>query len=51
MKANSWVFDLDDQWSKDAHYFKYDFNFPERIPAELHGTFDFVVIDPPFITR
>ena len=51
MKANSWVFDLDDQRSKDAHFFKYDFNFPERIPAELRGTFDFVVIDPPFITR
>ena len=51
MKANSWVFDLDEQWANDAHFFKYDFNFPERIPAELHGTFDFCVIDPPFITR
>ena len=51
VKANSWVFDLDDQRSKDAHFFKYAFNFPERIPAELRGTFDFVVIDPPFITR
>ncbi|KAG1657443.1 hypothetical protein FOA52_011723 [Chlamydomonas sp. UWO 241] len=51
VKKASWVFDLDEQWSKDPHYFKYDFNKPEAIPAELHGTFDCVVIDPPFITR
>ncbi len=29
----------------------YDFNKPEEIPAEIHGTFDMIVIDPPFITR
>ena len=29
----------------------YDFNKPEELPAELHGTFHMVVIDPPFITR
>lgn len=31
--------------------FRYDYNKPEDIPAELHGTFDTVVIDPPFITH
>ena len=51
VREASWVFDLDDQWSKDPHYFKYDFNHPEAIPEALHHTFDCVVIDPPFITR
>lgn len=30
---------------------RYDFNAPEDVPAELHHTFDCVVIDPPFITE
>lgn len=30
---------------------RYDYNAPEQLPAALHGTFDCVVIDPPFITR
>lgn len=29
----------------------FDFKKPEAIMPELHGSFDFVVIDPPFITR
>ena len=29
----------------------YDFNNPEDIPANIHHTFDCVVIDPPFITE
>ncbi|TYZ67139.1 hypothetical protein PybrP1_009701 [[Pythium] brassicae (nom. inval.)] len=29
----------------------FDFNTPEQIPLELHSSFDFVVIDPPFITK
>lgn len=28
----------------------YDFREPERVPEELLHTFDYVVIDPPFIT-
>ena len=51
MRRDSWLFDLDDQWSKLPNYFKYDYNFPGQIPEELHHTFDFVVIDPPFITE
>uniref|UniRef100_A0A7R9YZ19 Protein-lysine N-methyltransferase n=1 Tax=Chlamydomonas euryale TaxID=1486919 RepID=A0A7R9YZ19_9CHLO len=51
IKQASWVFDLDDQWSQDSNYFKYDFNKPDDIPKELHHVFDCVVIDPPFITR
>lgn len=51
LRTSSWVFDFDDQWSKDPHFCKYDFNKPEELPQALHGTFDCVVIDPPFITR
>jgi|SaaInlStandDraft_7_1057024.scaffolds.fasta_scaffold293131_1 EEF1A lysine methyltransferase 1 len=29
----------------------YDYKHPEDIPAELHGTFDYVIVDPPFIVR
>ena len=36
---------------KPEQYFKYDFNFPEQIPEEMHKSFDMAVIDPPFITR
>ena len=37
--------------TKAGCYFKYDFNKPEELPEEMHGTFDLAVIDPPFITR
>ncbi len=29
----------------------FDFNKLEEIPEDLHNYFDFVVIDPPFITH
>lgn len=41
----------DTVWSDDRGYVKYDFNAAEVIPAEHLGTFDLVVIDPPFITE
>lgn len=31
--------------------FRYDFNKPEELNEKLRGSFDMVVIDPPFITR
>mmetsp|Transcript_26756 Transcript_26756/g.58259 ORF Transcript_26756/g.58259 Transcript_26756/m.58259 type:complete len:189 (+) Transcript_26756:165-731(+) len=51
LKKNSVLFDLDEQWSNLKNFLRYDFNQPVDIPAELHHTFDCVVIDPPFITR
>ena len=50
IQKNSWVFDFDDQWSKDKHFVIYDYRLPDAVPRELHHTFDMVVIDPPFIT-
>lgn len=53
VRARSWCFDLDEQWQGDRGFVRYDFNAPIGFPnAEaLRGTFDMVVIDPPFITR
>ena len=36
---------------KDGCFYPYDFNKPEEIPEEYHGTFDMAVCDPPFITK
>lgn len=53
VRARSWCFDLDTQWAKEPGYVCYDFNKPLDFEGaeELKGTFDMVVIDPPFITR
>ena len=51
-RSSCWVLDIDRKWAKDPHFVYYDFNDNEGcLGAELHGTFDLVVIDPPFITR
>jgi Probable N6-adenine methyltransferase len=42
---------MDTKWERDPGFVLYDFNRPEDIPAELHGTFAMVVIDPPFIIK
>ena len=44
------MFDIDESL-KDKNFVYYDFKLPENIPEELHHTFDFLVIDPPFITE
>lgn len=50
-RANFTVMDYDTDFERTAASFvKYDFNKPGELPAALHGTFDMVVIDPPFIT-
>mmetsp|Transcript_5055 Transcript_5055/g.6868 ORF Transcript_5055/g.6868 Transcript_5055/m.6868 type:complete len:189 (-) Transcript_5055:103-669(-) len=51
LKKNSAVFDLDEQWANLSNFVRYDFKEPLNVPANLHHTFDCVVIDPPFITR
>lgn len=51
LRGNSAVFEFDRQWDKDPGFVFYDFNFPERIPIQLMGQFDYVIVDPPFITR
>lgn len=45
------VLDFDRQWEADPGFVFYDFNEPEQLPLELCGQFEFILIDPPFITR
>ncbi|KAG5175582.1 putative N6-adenine methyltransferase-domain-containing protein [Tribonema minus] len=45
------VFDIDTAWKKDPGFVYFDFNKLDDVPADLHGTFAMVVIDPPFIMR
>jgi len=45
------VLDYDRQWESDPGYVFYDFNAPVDLPPELRGAFDFVLVDPPFITH
>lgn len=51
IRQHSKVFDFDRKWESDPGFIFYDFNNPEEIPVSLHGSFDTVVIDPPFITE
>lgn len=52
VRAHSLCFDFDDQWRASANFRFYDFHEgAEAIPADERGSFDAVVVDPPFITR
>ncbi|CAN0049718.1 unnamed protein product, partial [Discosporangium mesarthrocarpum] len=51
LRAKCKVFDLDTKWEKDPGFVQFDYAHPENIPVELRGTFQMVVVDPPFITR
>ncbi|RLN62426.1 hypothetical protein BBJ29_004700 [Phytophthora kernoviae] len=44
--------DFDPKFSSEGDRFiPFDFHKPQDLPQDLLGTFDFIVIDPPFITR
>ena len=51
LRANSKVFEFDRQWDKDPGFVYYDYNHPDKIPVSMWDAFDYVVVDPPFITR
>ncbi|EAR83940.1 N-6 adenine-specific DNA methyltransferase (macronuclear) [Tetrahymena thermophila SB210] len=47
-----YVFEFDKKFEKNnPNFVFFDFHKPEDIPAQFHNFFDFIVIDPPFITR
>lgn len=50
-RNNCYLFDYDKGLSKDERFVFYDFNDPETIPEDLLGSFDLLVVDPPFITE
>ena len=41
---------FDKKFEKDQGFVFYDFNKPEDLNEEFKNGFDFIVIDPPFIT-
>jgi len=45
------LLDFDRQWERHPGFVFYDFNQPEELPPQLRAAFDFILIDPPFITR
>jgi hypothetical protein len=51
LRAKSNLFEYDRQWEKDPGFVFYDFNKPESVPVTMWGKFDYIVVDPPFITR
>lgn len=51
LRKNSKVFEYDRQWENDEGFVFYDFNRPTEISVALIDAFDYVVVDPPFITR
>jgi len=51
LKDVSKFFDIDLKWKENPNFVYYDFREPEKVDEALHGTFDLVVVDPPFITR
>ena len=48
--SRSRLLDYDAQWSAHPSFVSYDFHHPRALPTSLHHRFDYVVIDPPFIT-
>ena len=56
VREKSIIFDYDERFKAKAEklgggYTFYDFNDPDGISEKCHHAFDFVVIDPPFITE
>ncbi|KAJ1424148.1 putative N6-adenine methyltransferase-domain-containing protein [Ochromonadaceae sp. CCMP2298] len=51
VRAEAFCFDFDKKWESDRGFVFYDFNDLQTLPAELHGTFDVLVVDPPFIVH
>eukprot|EP00762_Andalucia_godoyi_P002773 ANDGO_04392.mRNA.1 Protein-lysine N-methyltransferase DDB_G0272708 len=51
VRKNSIVLDIDPVFKKDPNFVMYDYHHPEAIPAKYEKQFDYVVIDPPFITE
>lgn len=51
LRADSKLFEFDRQWSSDPGFVFYDYTKPEQIPIQYMNHFDYVVVDPPFITQ
>ncbi|KAJ8668834.1 hypothetical protein QAD02_000098 [Eretmocerus hayati] len=46
------LFEFDQRFSVfGTDFIFYDYNTPQNIPADLHGIFDLVICDPPFLSE
>ena len=47
-----WLFEYDARFEvlAGSKFVKYDYNYPTRIPVDLKGTFDRIIVDPPFLS-
>jgi len=45
------LFDFDTSWESCSGYHFYDYSDPTNVKESCHGTFDLIVIDPPFISQ
>lgn len=45
------VLQFDTSWKSSSGYHFYDFNDPEGIEEHQRGTFDVILIDPPFVSH
>ncbi|EGR29840.1 hypothetical protein IMG5_147690 [Ichthyophthirius multifiliis] len=49
---NCFLFEYDNKFAKNnTNFIYFDFKNPQEIPVQYHNQFDFILIDPPFITR
>lgn len=51
IRKRSYVFDYDIKWKNDRGFVQYDYRESTNLPKDLLGSFDIIVIDPPFITH
>lgn len=51
LRAQSTLFEYDMQFASDPNFVFYDFQKPDQIPIQHLGQYDYVVVDPPFITE
>lgn len=50
--SDAWLFEYDTRFEVLAgpKFVKYDYNYPFQLPSALKGTFDRLIIDPPFLS-
>ena len=45
------LLEFDERYSCRGDFSFYDYNEPQRVPEALHGAFDVVVADPPYLAE
>lgn len=45
------LLEFDERFGVFKEFVSYDFEHPTRLPAEMKGTYDRVICDPPFLSQ